>query len=288
MTERHEITTVLQRELSQVPALFGKQQRGAPDQPAVTKESVHHYFKHVSGKPLIRPAWFFDVNQQGEGIVDVTTHLVDLIQWECFPERVLKTSDVKLLTARRWPTRLTAAQFRQVTGLDTFPDYLRPCVNAAGELEVYGNGEFTYELRGIVCKVSVIWNFQAPAGAGDTHYSVMRGSKVNLVIKQGAEEGFQPTLFLEPAALTGAALEREATKAIATLQKQYPGIALEAAPKGFRVVVPASYQVGHEAHFAQVTEAYLDYLAAGQLPKWEVPNMLVKYHTIMRAYEMSR
>ena len=39
------------------------------------------------GAPIKRPAWFFDATQQGEGLVDITTHLVDLVQWECFPER---------------------------------------------------------------------------------------------------------------------------------------------------------------------------------------------------------
>ena len=58
--------------------------------PAITKVSVHNYSKIVAGSPLKRPQWFFDVRQQGEGIVDVTTHLVDLVQWEAFPGRTLK------------------------------------------------------------------------------------------------------------------------------------------------------------------------------------------------------
>src|ERR1035437_9693548 len=86
MTERSEITTVLQKEFPGLPAVFGKLTAGTPDQPAVTKESVHHFYKFVSASALKRPAWAFDVTQQGEGIVDVTTHLVDLVQWECFPE----------------------------------------------------------------------------------------------------------------------------------------------------------------------------------------------------------
>ena len=54
------------------------------------------------------------------------------------------------------------------------------------------------------------------------------------------------------------------------------------------VTVPEKYNIGHEAHFAQVTENFLKYLRAGRLPDWEVPNMLTKHATIMRAYEMSR
>ena len=89
MTERYEITTILQKLFSQNEAIFGSLTTGAEEEPAVTKVSVHHFSKIVSGAPLQRPAWFFDVEQQGEGIVDVTTHLVDLIQWECFPGQIL-------------------------------------------------------------------------------------------------------------------------------------------------------------------------------------------------------
>ncbi len=71
MTERYEITTALQRALSQQPAVFGELVPGTVDEPAISKESVHHFFKYVSGNPLVRPAWFFDVAQQGEGVVDV-------------------------------------------------------------------------------------------------------------------------------------------------------------------------------------------------------------------------
>ena len=89
MTERFEITTILQKELSMLPEIFGTLEKGTPENPAITKESVHHFYKYVSGEVLTRPAWFFDVTKEGEGIVDVGTHLIDLIQWECFPERIL-------------------------------------------------------------------------------------------------------------------------------------------------------------------------------------------------------
>src|SRR5680860_320587 len=49
--------------------------------------------------------------------------------------------------------------------------------------------------------------------------------------------------------------------------------------KLWTVEIPDKYKVGHEAHFGQVTEKYLQYLIDGKLPKWEVPNMIVKYYT---------
>ena len=48
--------------------------------------------------------------------MDVGTHLVDLVQWEAFPERPLSPADVNVLRARRWTTPITRPQFQQVTG----------------------------------------------------------------------------------------------------------------------------------------------------------------------------
>jgi len=288
MTERYEITTVLQRELSQQPGLFGELVKGSPDNPAITMESVHHFSKIVAGASLKRPKWYFDVRQNGEGIVDVSTHLVDLIQWEMFPEQALSPTDVSVLSARRWSTPITREQFRQVTDADTFPDFLKPDVKS-GVLQVCANGQFTYRLRGVHARVSVTWSFEAPPGGGDTHHSSMRGTKANLVIRQGAEQKFKPVLYVENAGKADdAAVENALKVAIEALQGKYPGVGFRRSDKVWQVTVPEKYDVGHEAHFAQVTENFLSYLRAGRLPDWEVPNMITKYATIMKAYELSR
>lgn len=288
MTERFEITTVLQRELSLQKDLFGELIKGSPGNPAITKESVHHFSKQVAGVPLKRPEWFFDVGQQGEGIVDVTTHLVDLIQWAAFPEQALHADDAKALSARRWATTLSRDQFKQVTGSENFPDYLKDDIKE-GALQVFSNGEFTYRLRGVHAKVSVIWNFEAPAGSGDTHYSIMRGTKANLVIRQGAAQNFKPVLYIESAAgVKDKALAENVKQAGKAVAKTYPGVTVEADGQGWRVTAPEKYHDGHEAHFGRVTENYLRYLRAGKLPDWEVPNMITKYSTLMKAYELSR
>ena len=288
MTERNEVTTALQRELSMDPALFGTLVKGTTQSPAITKVSVHNYSKIVAGSPLKRPQWFFDVRQQGEGIVDVTTHLVDLVQWEAFPGQTLKQSDVHMLNARRWPTPISLAQFTKVTGADSFPDFLKRDLRN-GVLQVYSNGEMNYTLRGIHVRVSDSWQFEGPPGTGDTHFSIMRGTKANLVIRQGAEQKYKPVLYVERnPSVTPAAHEAALTAAVEHLQGRWPGVAVRREGDHFTVDVPAKYDVGHESHFAQVTSDFLRYLREGKLPEWEVPNMLVKYGTIMQAYRMSR
>ena len=288
MTERFEITTMLQREFSQLPEVFGMLQQGTPEDPAVTKESVHHYSKIVSGAPLIRPAWFFDVEQQGEGIVDVTTHLVDLVQWECFPGEIIKESDIRITDARHWKTNLTPEQFQKVTGLASYPEYLKKDVDNKGTLGVYANGEINYQIKGINAKVSVIWNFEAPAGTGDTHFSIMKGTKANLIIRQGKEENYRPLLYIEPVTKDDKAFETDLRGAAAKVQARYPGVDVQRSGDTWIVTVPEKYHNGHEAHFGQVTEKYLEYLQNKNMPEWEVPNMITKYFVTTQALEMAK
>jgi predicted dehydrogenase len=289
MTERSEITTVLQKELAQLPEIFGELQKGSVKDPAVTKESIHHFYKYVSGSPLKRPAWFMDVAQQGEGIVDVTTHLVDLVQWECFPEQVIDyQKDIEILQVKRWPTAMTRSQFALITGQPDFPEYLRKDVVKDTTLNVYSNGEINYTLKGIHAKVSVIWNYKAPEGAGDTHYSIMKGSKANLVIRQGAEQKYVPELYLDPAPKTKID-ENALVQAFEKIKSKYAGVELKklSADK-WQVVIPEKYRTGHEAHFGEVAQRFLQYLETGKLPDWEVPNMLAKYYTTTQALSKAK
>lgn len=290
MTERHEITTMLQREFSLLPAVYGEQKPGTPEDPGIVKESVHHFFKVVSGNPLKRPVWYFDTRQQGEGIVDVTTHLVDLVQWECFPGQIIDyTKDIEIVDANRWPTSLSKAQFEEVTGSAIYPDFLQEDVKN-DTLFVYANGDITYKIKGVSAKVSVIWNYTFPEGGGDTHYSVMKGTKANLVIRQGEEQGYKPVLYIEPVSGTDlAAYEKDLQASLSSITDKYPGITLHKLENGgWQVEAPAKYHVGHEAHFGQVTENYLQYLQDGVLPEWEEPNMLAKYYVTTQALEKAK
>jgi predicted dehydrogenase len=277
MTERYQITTILQRRLSMMPAVFGVLEKGTTDHPAVTKESVHHFFKSVSGKPLIRPSWYFDVTQEGEGIVDVTTHLVDLVQWECFPEKALDyNKDIRMLAARRWSTLLSPAQYGKVTG-----------AVADSSLSVYANGVMDYMIKGVHARVSVRWDFEAPPGGGDTHFSVLRGTLANLVIRQDSAHRYKPVLSVEPLRVT-AAYEEALRGVIAGLQPEYPGLSLLKTAAGWEVQVPSRFELDHEATFAEVTKKYLGFVKTGKMPSWEAPNMLAKYYTTTKALELAR
>ena len=287
MTERFSVTSVLQRELSMIPEIFGTLETGSVEKPAIEMVSVHYFYKSVSGNTLVRPAWFFDVNQQGEGIVDVTTHLVDLVQWEGFPDQILNKSDIRIIGAKRWPTLLSKEEFNVVTRMEHYPEYLNDAVKN-GKLNVFANGEILYGIKGVFAKVTAIWNYKAPEGGGDTHYSMMRGTFSDLEIHQGVEEKYDPTLTISAAkgvdlALFAANLE----KAVKGLPQ--PGLSLEKLGNSrWKLVIPEVLKIGHEAHFAQVTAKYLEYLKGGKLPEWEVHNMITKYYTTTSALKLAK
>ena len=294
MTERHEITTILQRSLASRRGVYGTQEIGSVEDPAVQKVSVHHFCKLVNGKPLRRPGWYYDTKQQGEAIVDVTTHLTDLVQWELFPCDTLKRADVKMLAARTWATPITAADYEKSTGLTEWPAYLKGSVDKDNVLQCKANGEFTYTLKGVYAKVSVEWHFMPPTGGGDTHYSVMRGSNTELVIRQGPLQGFRPVLYIK--LRPGADIVKTETAinlALAEIGDTYPGIkavpAMGEEPGAvWKLDVPQKYDIGHEAHFSQVMKQFLAWVKAGSMPERERQNLLVKYHTLSEAWKKSR
>lgn len=289
MTERSEITTVLQRELMLMESVFGTLETGSMDNPAVELESVHHFFKYVSGNPIKRPGWYMDTTQQGEGIVDVTSHLVDLVAWKCYPGVTLNyREDIEVLSGRRWPTLITQEQYRKVTHLDDFIPALKTQLNAQGTLPCYANGEIIYKLKDTFVNVRVKWNYQAPEGAKDTHFALLRGTRANVVIRQGEEQGYRPELYVEPARGDQIdALAQALPSAVQQLAQTYPGITLNEVSGGWHITIPDEYRIGHEAHFRQVTERYLQYLEDGALPAWEVPNMIAKYYVTTEALDMA-
>ncbi len=290
MTERNEVTTLLQRELVQDPALVGTIGKGTQAEPAIEMESVHHLMKVVAGSVNLRPAWFFDTAEQGEALGDVATHLVDLVPFILFPGQPIDyRSEIAVLAARKWPTPLDRAQLLRLTGEKQLDPTLAARLTG-DRLDYFANGEVSYTVRGTHARVKALWNYEAPEGGGDTHVAIVRGSRARVEILQGVEQKWRPELYVVPlraedAPALRAALERR----VAELAKARPGLTVADEGARLRVVVPDVYRVGHEPHFAQVTERFLGYLKdPASLPKWEKANMLAKYYVTTKAVELSR
>jgi predicted dehydrogenase len=290
MTERHEITSILQRELVNDPDLFGSPVPGTEQEPGVFMESVHHLAKTVAGVPLRRPAWFFDTTQQGEGLTDVGTHLVDLVMWILFPGQAIDPGqDVRLHAAKRWPTRLSLADFQRVTGEPRFSDYLAAEVRD-GALDYYCNTRVCYSVRGVEVTLNVLWDFEAEPGAGDTHRAVIRGSRARVEVRQGKEERYRPELYVVPHhPAEGAAVRSALGRKVEALQKTYPGVAVQVQGERLGVTIPDAYRVGHEAHFGQVARQFLRFLEdPATLPAWEKPNLLARYRVTTEGVRLAQ
>jgi predicted dehydrogenase len=273
MTERFEITSILQKDLVNNESIFGKLVAGTDAEPAITARSVHHLMKVVVGVPLRRPVWFFDVNEYGDGLADVGTHVVDLVQWTAFPnEFVDYKKDIRILNARRWPTLISKSDFERVTGEAQFPASLAAHVKD-GMLGYDCNNAVHYTVRGAHVALDVRWNWES--AEGDIYEVSFRGSKSRIELRQGAAQRFVPELYVvsqDPGVF--ATLARWAGE----MQKAYPGLAIEQHPGEARIVIPQNFRVGHEDHFGQVTNLFFDYLKnPASMPAWELSNMMVKY-----------
>ena len=290
MTERYDILNIIEKSLLNNPDLFGELQKGSLNDPSVSMESVHHFFKNVSGKPLIRPVWYYDTEQQGEGIADVTTHLIDLVNWQCFPNETIRyQSDVEVLKARHWPTRITLPEFSQSTQADTFPAFLNKYINN-NVLEVLANGSLNYTVKGIHIGMKVIWNYTPPSDGGDTFTSLKKGSKATLKTIQDKESGFMKQLYIQKAAESDhSEFESQLQKAIKQLQATYPFLSVKKMNEGLYLIdIPQADRLGHEAHFSKVAEAFLGYLHDKNMPEWENENTISKYYITTTAVELAK
>lgn len=288
MTERYDLLNIIEKELINDFDFFGELQSGTPEDPAVYMESVHHFYKEVSGAPLIRPAWYYDVEQQGEGIADVTTHLIDQLFWKCFPEQPIDyNQDIGNITSTHWPTEITLPQFTQSTGETVFPEYLQKYLDNS-LLKVYSNGKINFDVKNRNVGLKVIWNWQAPEGSGDTFISVVKGSKAILRTEQGKAQRFVKQLFVQrPEGFENKLFENNLDKLITRLQTSYPFLSYtETTIEGtYLIQIPEENREGHESHFTLVAERFFNYLVDRDMPEWEKSNTLAKYYITTKAVE---
>lgn len=288
MTERFDEVNIIEKELMNNKELFGELVDGTEDDPAIFMESVHHFYKEVAGKPLIRPAWYYDVEQQGEGIADVTTHLIDLVNWKCFPEQEIDyQKEVKVTKASHWATELSLQDFTNSTKADSFPSYLLKNIEN-DKLKVNANGTINYQIKRKNIALKVLWNYIAPQGGGDTFSSVVKGSKATLTTVQDKSTNFVKQLYIEPAE----DVDREnfrinLEKTVANIQKIYTFVSFLEENGKYQISIPVENRSNHEAHFGLVAKNYFDYLVNRNMPQWEVTNTLAKYYITTTAVEMA-
>ena len=286
MTERFEITTLLQKEFLAEEGVIGSIRIDGDGSPSVFKESVHHLYKIVNQKPLVRPPWYFDTDVQGEGIVDVSTHLVDMTHWMLFPGQAISyAEDIQLLDARRWSTLIPKDRFSKITGLDRFPESIQDHVVGNG-LEYFCNGELFYRIRNIPVKIRVIWNLEVPEGGGDTHYSLIKGTRSDLQIRQLPQRDFKVELLILPRK-DPAEVAEAVQRCLDKWSNKYPGLWLTQEDNNILVNIPDKLRTTHEEHFCEVRDMYLACLNQDKFPEEAAECIVSKYTLLAEARKIA-
>jgi predicted dehydrogenase len=284
MTERFEITSIFQRELVRNQAIFGQIQLGDKNHPAVRMKSVHYLKKEVSGLPLRRPWWFFDIYQEGEALSDVGTHLVDLVKWILFTDNPIHYREIIIHDAHRWPTILSREQFTAITGLPDFPSELHPWIEG-DHFSYFCNTKIVYEIRGTFIELEVLWDYEASHSGGDKHEASFSGANSTIEIRQ--TDGEAPRLFVIPQKQDRTSMELKLNQIIG--ESLYPMVKILPHDTKWEVVFPNRLRVGHEAHFGEVTRSFLGILESpNRLPQWEKSHLLAKYYLTTQGVTQSR
>ena len=280
MGGRTEITRSLTRELHNDPEIFGEQIAGSANEPGVTMTSIHHLMKTVSGVPNLRPAWYFDIAQQGDALADIGTHLVDRVHTTLFPGAALDyRSDINIGAVKRWPTMMDLAQFRQVTGTMDWPEYLAEAV-AGGTLAYQCNVNLGYAVRGVHVGLDMVWEWLEPLDGGDTHTEIWRGTRARIELRHGPEHGWKAQLYVVPQADIATALKRR----VAALAETHRGLGLEKDGAEWKIVIPDGLRIGHDAHFHELTKGFLAHVEnPASLPAETNANLLAKYYVTTAA-----
>ena len=287
LTGHHAAASILETKLVSTPEVFGDFRADHGGAAAIEIASVHHLDKRVDGAPLRRPAWFFDVRVQGDGLADIPTHLVDHVQrllagYGDHPDQ----REIELEAARCWPTLVPREIFRRITGLDEVPTELRE--HAGGDpLAYYGNGELRLRLGGVRARLTTRWDLSAPEGGGDTYESALRGTRADVRVEQTARTGFRRRLLVEPRpgeSRVGEALER----AVAGWQAACPGLAVRRRDGAFEIAIPEALSTAHESHFPLVLDAFLRLVDDGSRPAAVAADTLARYTLLARASALAR
>ena len=109
------------------------------------------------------------------------------------------------------------------------------------------------------------------------------------IVYQGKEENYRPELFVEPVKEGNPEEWTQKLKSlIDSIGSDIPGLTLLEEDRRWHIRIPDIYRVGHEAHFAQVTESFIESVRTGRIPAWEAPNSLAKYYTTTWALKLAR
>jgi len=288
MTGRHDMMSILTRRLVRERDVFGDFQVDS-GQPAIEISGVHHLEKTVNGRPLRRPAWYFDIRVQGDGLADIPTHMVDQVQGlvaAASSNDAGPAPALELISARTWATQVPLALFTRVTGGSVFPPGLSDLVNGE-ELAYRANAELAFRVGAVSAALHTRWDLSAPSGGGDTHRSVIQGTRAEIRVEQHEGTGFRRRLSVVPRGEVDH-VRGALASAVAAWQDAYPGIGVAAAGSACEIRVPPALDVGHERHFPLLLAEFLSLVEGGSMPRDLAAATLAKYTLLSQAAAAAR
>ncbi|MEY4788181.1 MAG: hypothetical protein RLZ61_399 [Planctomycetota bacterium] len=286
MTERWEVVSMLQRELSNSLEIMGPFLKTG--RPALSLRSSHSLCKKVNGLQLRRPVSFFDIAEQGEGLTDVGIHLVDLSMWLLFPDKGIHKNDIRIKSATRWPTILDLSQFQAATGQEKYPASLDDYVEGDC-LTYFGNNTVDFEIHGLNIHVDTRWDFMAGPDGLDTYSAITRGEKARIELRQNEATNFESEIFVKPVSHSMDQLQMLLEAKIKDISQKYEGLGLIRHDEEFQLSIPKKLRTGHESHFGMITRQFLSHLRKeSPIPSWEFANHLSRYFITVEGVKMSR
>ncbi len=288
MTLRGNKVYQLQRDLLMDASVFGRPEAGTAENPAVRLENLHSLLKFANGVPQQRPPSFLDIQQQGEGLADVGTHLADLVQWSLFPNQAISyRRDLHVLKADRSPLILTLDQFTRLTGQTTWPAYLKSSI-VDNKLKYFANGSCVYSIRGIYVHLKVGWQFEAPPGAQDSYFTSYLGTQSSIELRAGANENYVPEIFVTAReGVDPALLEANLKRALVRLNDKYGEPSVEKTGHTFHVLIPTSDRDSDDLY--NIFEQFAGYVRDPKtFPAFENINLLAKYYLTTTAVAMAQ
>ncbi len=287
MTERYDVRARLRRAVVATPSVFGELDTSDPNTPAIEIGSKHHLYKMVNGAPLIRPVWYYDVGVQGDGLVDIQSHMTDQMQW-LIGETLAQgphfdfDKDVTALDAKRWGTSVSLELFEKSTGMAEFPEDVMSRVTQ-GVLDLQCNSEIRYQLRGVPVLQRAEWGQKEPTGSGDIHSVRIRGTKAEIVLEHGEHTGYEMQLHLK--ACGDSDLPGSVRAALPRWQQHFTGLTVTESDHGVRFLIPDELVTTHEQHFAMCLDAFMNHLESAKAQPRTAARIRMRYEILAAAKE---
>jgi len=273
MTERYNSQNILCREILSMADAVGEIK-------SYYIFDVHHYYKKSGNRVTLRPAWFFDVREQGEGIADVSTHFVDLAMWQCSPDVPVTKERVSGICGSHFPTVISKEEFAKVSGENEFPGFLSPYVKD-GKLEVNSNGTLQFNIDAIPVKLDIEWRYGNDTTKDIFRQEIKCGSAV-IRLTQDETTSHVRKMTLETS-------DQAASIIAGRLAVKYPWASLKKISDGvYETVIDTKTGPRKMSGGTASAGKFLSFLDGEPMPQWESVNTLTKYYITTTAVESLR